>query len=108
DLNAAVHGSRQMLRRLIGENVDFVAVYRADIGMVLADPGQVDQVILNLVVNARDAMPQGGKLTIETDDVELDEQHAQAHIGAQAGSYVRLKVSDTGVGMSEEVQSRIF
>jgi PAS domain S-box-containing protein len=108
DLNAAVHGSRQLLRRLIGEDVEFVAVYGANLSPVLADPGQIDQVILNLVVNARDAMPQGGRLTVETDNVELDEQSIRNHPGAHTGWHVRLKVSDTGVGMSEEVQSRIF
>jgi signal transduction histidine kinase/HAMP domain-containing protein/ActR/RegA family two-component response regulator len=108
DLNAVVHASWQMLRRLIGENVEFSVVYGAHLGAVLADPGQLDQVILNLVVNARDAMPQGGKLTLETGNAELDERYAREHVGARAGSYVRLKVTDTGVGMTPEVQARIF
>jgi two-component system, cell cycle sensor histidine kinase and response regulator CckA len=108
DLNAVVNASCQMLRRLIGENVEFSAIYRAKRGAVRADPGQIDQVILNLVVNARDAMPSGGKLTIETDDVVLDEQQAGGHVGARAGGYARLQVRDTGVGMSPEVQARIF
>jgi PAS domain S-box-containing protein len=108
DLNVAVHASRQMLRRLIGEQIEFVAVYGANLNLVLVDPGQVDQVVLNLVVNARDAMPGGGKLTVETSNVRVDEAHAQERIGAHAGPYVRLKVSDTGVGMSEAVQARIF
>jgi CheY-like chemotaxis protein len=97
-----------MLRRLIGENVEFSADYGKNLGLVLADPGQVDQVVLNLVVNARDAMPQGGKLTIVTQNVELDEQHAREHVGARAGSFVRLTVTDTGQGMTPEVQARIF
>jgi PAS domain S-box-containing protein len=108
DLNAVVHASWQMLRRLIGENVDFSVVYGANLGMVLADPGQLDQVILNLVVNARDAMPRGGKLTLETANAELDERYAREHVGARAGSYIRLQVTDTGVGMTPEVQARIF
>ena len=107
DLNAVVTSSRQMLGRLIGENVDFSAIAGASLGFVLADPGQIDQMILNLVVNARDAMPEGGKLTIETDNVTLDEQSAVQR-GVQSGSYVRLQVKDTGVGMSPEVQARIF
>jgi signal transduction histidine kinase/ActR/RegA family two-component response regulator len=108
DLNAVVNASWQMLRRLIGENVEFSVVYGANLGTVLADPGQVDQVLLNLVVNARDAMPQGGKLTVETGNAELDERYAREHVGARAGSYVRLKVTDTGCGMIPEVQARIF
>ena len=108
DLNAVVHASWQMLRRLIGENVEFSVVYGANLGLVLADPGQIDQVVLNLVVNARDAMPQGGKLTVETANAELDERYAREHVGARAGSYIRLKVTDTGVGMTQEVQARIF
>ena len=108
DVNAAVHASWQMLRRLIGENVDFSVVYGADLGPVLADPGQIDQVVLNLVVNARDAMPRGGKLVVETGNAVLDERYAREHAGSRAGSFVRLKVTDTGVGMSPEVQARIF
>jgi PAS domain S-box-containing protein len=108
DLNAAVHASWQMLRRLIGENVDFSVVYGANLGLVLADPGQIDQVVLNLVVNARDAMPRGGKLVVETGNTELDERYAREHAGAHAGSYVQLKVTDTGLGMSPEIQARIF
>ena len=107
DLNAVVTSSRQMLGRLIGENVAFSAKAGADLGSVLADPGQIDQVILNLVVNARDAMPEGGKLTIETDNVELDEPSALER-GVRPGLYVRLQVKDTGMGMSPEVQARIF
>ena len=108
DLNVAVHASWQMLRRLIGENVEFSVVYGANLGLVLADPGQIDQVVLNLVVNARDAMPRGGKLVVETGNAELDEGYAREHVGARAGSYVRLKVTDTGVGMSPEIRARIF
>jgi signal transduction histidine kinase/CheY-like chemotaxis protein len=108
DLNAAVHASWQMLRRLIGENVEFSADYGQNLGLVLADPGQIDQVVLNLVVNARDAMPQGGKLTIVTANVELDEQYVREHVGARAGSFVRLTVTDSGHGMTPEVQARIF
>jgi two-component system, cell cycle sensor histidine kinase and response regulator CckA len=107
DLNAVVHASGQMLRRLIGENVEFALKSDAALGVVLADAGQIDQVILNLVVNARDAMPEGGQLTIETDNVELDDQSALQR-GVRPGSYVRLRVKDTGVGMTAEIQARIF
>jgi len=108
DLNAVVHASWQMLRRLIGENVEFAANYGSNLGLVLADPGQIDQVVLNLVVNARDAMPQGGKLTIATQNVELDEHYVREHVGARVGAFVCLTVADTGHGMTPEVQARIF
>jgi len=108
DLNAVVHNSEKMLRRLIGENVELVVSYGAGLGVVTADPGQLDQVILNLAVNARDAIVQVGTLTIETENAELDERYAREHIGVRAGAYVRLTVRDTGMGMSPEVQSRIF
>jgi len=107
DLNAVVRASAQMLKRLIGEDVEFSVLSAADLGVVLADPGKMDQVILNLAVNARDAMPEGGKLTIETDNVEVDERSSLQR-GMQPGRYVRLRVTDTGVGMSPEVQARIF
>jgi len=97
-----------MLHRLLGEDIDLVTILPAGIGKVKVDPGQIEQVIINLAVNARDAMPQGGKLTIETADVELDEEYARKHVGVQPGRYVMLSVSDTGVGMSREVMDRIF
>ena len=108
DLNAVVHASRQMLGRLIGENLEFRAIFEAELGTVRADPGQIDQVVLNLVVNARDAMPDGGEITIKTDNVTLDERFGREHPGVQPGRYVRLRVTDTGIGMSAEVQARIF
>jgi signal transduction histidine kinase/CheY-like chemotaxis protein len=108
DLNAVVHNSEKMLRRLIGENVELVVTYGAELGVVTADPGQLDQVILNLAVNARDAIVQVGTLTIETANAELDERYAREHIGVRVGAYVRLTVRDTGMGMTPEVQSRIF
>jgi len=108
DLNATVSNLEGMLRRLIGEDVDLVATLDADLGRVKADPGQLEQVIVNLVVNARDAMPQGGELRIKTANVELDEAYASAQPGVAAGPHVMLAVSDTGCGMSEKTQERIF
>ena len=108
DLNALVRDLDKMLRRVIGENIELVILLTDDLGKVKADPGQIEQVILNLAVNARDAMPFGGKLTIETANVEVDGPFSRAHIGASPGRYVRLAVRDTGVGMTPEVQERVF
>jgi two-component system cell cycle sensor histidine kinase/response regulator CckA len=108
DLNAVATDAEKMLRCLIGEDIDLVTVLAPELGPVKADPGQIEQVIVNLTINARDAMPQGGKLTIETADVELDEDYARQHIGVEPGPYVMLAVSDTGVGMDEETQAHLF
>lgn len=108
DLNAIVEGAQTMLRRLIGEDIVFVAHLARPLGQVKADPGQVEQVIMNLVVNARDAMPKGGKLTIETSNAELGEEYARSHAYVAPGNYVMLAVSDTGCGMDAETQSHIF
>jgi signal transduction histidine kinase/ActR/RegA family two-component response regulator len=108
DLNAVVSGVATMLARLIGEDIRLATVLGPQIGRVRADAGQIEQIILNLAVNARDAMPQGGRLTLETADVVLDEAYAQGHMEVQPGRYVSLAISDTGCGMDKATQARIF
>src|SRR5216117_2101718 len=108
DLNGVVAEMDKMLRRLIGEHIALVTVLAPDLGRVRADPNQLEQVIVNLAVNARDAMPEGGKLTVETANIELDEAFAQAHLGAVTGSYAMLSVTDTGVGMDATVRAHLF
>jgi CheY-like chemotaxis protein len=108
DLNTVVSGMVTMLQRLIGEDIELVFLAGSELGRVKADPGQLEQVIANLAVNARDAMPNGGRLTLETTAVDLGEHYARQHVGVQAGSYVMLGVSDTGTGMDRETQARIF
>ncbi len=108
DLNAVVASTEKMLRRVIGEDVLLTAVPAPDLGRIKADAGQLEQIIMNLAINARDAMPQGGKLTLETAQVELDETYAQGHLEVKPGRYAMLAVSDTGCGMDEATRKRIF
>ncbi len=108
ELNETVTDTDKMLQRLIGEDIELIISLDPALGRVKADPGQIEQILLNLVVNARDAMPEGGKLTIETANVDLDQAYARDHVAVQAGPYVMLAVSDTGCGMSPEVQAQIF
>jgi two-component system cell cycle sensor histidine kinase/response regulator CckA len=108
DLNDVLANMDKMVRRIVGEDVDVRSIVPKPLGRVRADPGSIEQVIMNLVVNARDAMPTGGKLTMETADVVLDEDFAPAYAGAKAGPYVMLAVTDTGVGMDQATQARIF
>jgi len=108
NLNEVVHEMDNMLRRLIGEDIDLETRLSPDLGMVETDPGQVEQIIMNLAVNARDAMPEGGRLTIETADVELDKKYAASHFPVIPGHYEMISVSDTGVGIPKEIQSEIF
>ena len=108
DLNATVLEMEMMLRRLIGEDIDLMTSLDSSLGSVKADRGQIEQVIMNLVVNARDAMPQGGRITIETANFDLDEDYDRRHSQQGPGPYVLLSVSDTGIGMDPETQARIF
>src|SRR5579883_1328649 len=107
DLNEIVRGMEKMIHRIVGEDVEVELRNAPSLGMVRADPGHLEQVLMNLVVNARDAMPGGGRLTIETADVVLDEEWARQNL-AQPGAHVMLKVTDTGTGIPPEIQSQIF
>jgi PAS domain S-box-containing protein len=108
DLNALVAEVQKMLRRLIGEDIELTTVQGPALGRVMADPGQIEQILMNLAVNARDAMPQGGKLVIETANVDLDDAYARTHGVVTPGHYVMLAVSDSGCGMDAETQVHIF
>jgi PAS domain S-box-containing protein len=108
DLNVVVGDMEKMLARLIGEDIQIIARFATELGRVKADPGQIEQVIMNLAVNARDAMPHGGKLILETTNVELDENYLPTHPGAKPGPHVLLAVSDTGHGIDAETLPRIF
>jgi PAS domain S-box-containing protein len=108
DLNELIENLQKLLRRLIGEDVELVTWLEPDLGPIKADPGQIEQVILNLAVNARDAMPYGGRLTFETASIYLDETHPWRRAEATPMAYVKLSVTDTGTGMSDEVMSHLF
>jgi PAS domain S-box-containing protein len=108
DMNEAVGGMIQMVSRIIGESIELAFLPGSKLGCVKADPSQIEQVVLNLVVNARDAMPKGGRLTIETTNIDLDNSYAASHAVVDAGPYVMLTVTDTGCGMDSETQARIF
>lgn len=108
DLNQTVNRVETMLSRLIGEDVELVCALSDDLGRISADRNQIEQVLINLVINARDAMPKGGNILIETANVEIDEAYAKQHSHAEPGSYVLLTVSDTGIGMDQELETHIF
>jgi PAS domain S-box-containing protein len=108
DLNLVLADLMRMLGRLLGEDIELAIVTQPGIGAILADRGQIEQVVLNLAVNARDAMPQGGKLTLETGNVELDEAYVSTHLTGRPGSHVMLAVTDTGTGMDEYTKGHIF
>jgi two-component system cell cycle sensor histidine kinase/response regulator CckA len=108
DLNTLVTEMETMLQRLIGEHIEIATSLLPDLGRVKADPTQIEQIVMNLAINARDAMPEGGTITITTTNVELDENDARLHAGVRPGSFVVLAMSDTGEGMDRETQARIF
>jgi signal transduction histidine kinase len=108
DLNPIVEDMSKMLGRLIGESVDLAVVTSPDLWWIKADPGHMEQVVMNLAVNARDAMPDGGRLTIETSNIDLGEAYVGEHVGLDPGPYVLLAVTDTGTGMDEETKAQIF
>jgi PAS domain S-box-containing protein len=108
NLSAVAAGMEEMLRRLIGSDVELAFVLRPDTAMVIGDAGQIEQVIMNLVLNARDAMPRGGRITIETANVDLDREYVATHLTARVGPHVMLSVADNGEGMSAEVKARVF
>jgi CheY-like chemotaxis protein len=108
DVNGIVEGLKSMLGRLLGEDVELTFRGEQPLGRIRADPTQIEQILMNLAVNARDAMTNGGRLAIATFNAEMDEDYARVHAGAVAGRYVCLAVSDTGHGMTRDVQARIF
>jgi len=108
DLNDTVHRMEKMLDRLLGDDIKLVSVLAHDLGRIKADPNQVEQMLMNLVINSRDAMSTGGLIILKTANVEIDETYAHQHPSTVPGQYVLLTVSDTGVGMDEETQSHIF
>ena len=107
-LNDVLESTERLLRRTLGEDIELIALARPDLGLAEVDGHQLEQVLMNLALNARDAMPAGGTLTLETSNVELDREYCRAHPGIEPGAYVMLVVSDTGTGMDEETQSRAF
>jgi len=108
NLNNLITDIEKMLQRLIGEDINLVTILEPELGRMKADVGQIQQVIMNLAVNARDAMLLGGKIIIETSNIYLDEEYASYHIPAKPGAYVLLVISDNGIGMDKETQSHIF
>ncbi len=109
EMNEVIWDLEKMLRRLIGENIELLTFYASDLRKVKIDPGQLEQILLNLTVNARDAMPKGGQFIIETANADLDEGYFHRHgVEEKPGHYVRLSVFDTGIGMDPEIQKRIF
>jgi PAS domain S-box-containing protein len=107
-LGDVIGGMDTMLRRLIGPEIDLVITTRPEPTLVIADPAQIEQVVLNLVINARDAMPEGGRVTVKVDDVEIDDGAATAAVEGKAGRYARLSVADTGTGIDEATRARLF
>ncbi len=108
DVNELVANSTKMLGRLIGESIDFKFIPKTDVGTIKADPGQIEQVLVNIIINARDAMPNGGMLTIETSTINIDEEYSRSHTGIIPGFYVMIDITDTGCGIEETVLEHIF
>jgi PAS domain S-box-containing protein len=108
DLNEVIGGMEKMLHRLVREDIALSLIPAAALGKVRVDPGQLEQIVMNIVVNARDAMPHGGTISIETANVELDDEYVRDHVEARPGRYVRLTVSDTGTGMDADTRARVF
>jgi signal transduction histidine kinase/ActR/RegA family two-component response regulator len=108
NLNDILNNVDKMLKRVIGEDIELRTVFDSELGLVKADPGQIEQVIMNLVLNARDAMPRGGKLTLETGNYDLDDEYAHDHAEVSPGPHVMIAVSDTGFGMDKATQARVF
>jgi PAS domain S-box-containing protein len=108
DLNDVLRNLEKMLRRIIGEDIELITSFAGDLGKIKADPNQIEQILMNLVVNAKDAMPQGGRLIIETENAELDEEYSHSHVGVKPGRYVRLSISDKGIGMPPELKEKVF
>ena len=108
DLNAVIVAMEKMIRRLAGKHIQVVQVFEPDFGYIKADLGQLEQAIMNLVANAHEAMPEGGELSIQTENVTLDESQAEHRPGAYPGTFVRLSVSDTGSGIKDEILPQIF
>lgn len=108
NLNEVVPNIDKMLHRIIGEDIELKTILQPDLGNVETDSGQIEQIVVNLAVNARDAMPNGGKLTIETVNIQMDETYKRKHITVKPGPYVMIAISDTGTGMGEEISSRVF
>jgi two-component system cell cycle sensor histidine kinase/response regulator CckA len=108
DLNELTRQMDKLLRRVIGEHIELVTILSSDIGAVLADRSQIEQVLVNLAVNARDAMPDGGRLTLETGNLRVDQVYAEAHANLEAGDYVMIAISDIGMGIPREVQEHMF
>jgi two-component system cell cycle sensor histidine kinase/response regulator CckA len=108
DLNQVLLGMDPMIRRLLGADVELTVLRSSGLGKIVADPGQIEQVVTNLVVNARDAMPDGGMLTIETKNIDLDQDYAAQHHGVTPGPHVVFAITDTGIGMDRDTQTRVF
>lgn len=108
NINDLISSMEEMLKRIIGEDIIFLTELSSDLGLVEVDPVQIEQVIVNIIVNARDAMPKGGKIVIETKNVDLDDNYVNKHHGSKKGAHVMLAITDTGIGIPEEIRDKIF